>query len=217
MCGRYSLHASPEVIALQFGLEALPEVRARYNICPGTEILAVGNDRKARLLPWGAGGRFANARAESVADRSAFRNAFRQFRCLVPASGFYEWQNIGRTKQPWYIRPAEQKLFALAGIVMLWQGKRSVTLITTEPNQLMRGIHDRMPVLIAPGDYTAWLDSPNPAGLLRPCPAEAMQAHTVHPRVGTPANDGPDLISQFDAQPVLDILPVHGRTDRTAD
>ena len=214
MCGRYALHASPEVVALQFGLDSVPQLAPRYNISPGTEILAISNDRKARLLPWGAGGRFANARAESVSDRPAFRNAFRQFRCLVPANGFYEWQNIGRTKQPWYIRPADDALFALAGLVLLWQGKRSVTLITTEPNELMRGIHDRMPALVAPGDYRAWLDSPNPVDLLRPYPPGAMHAHTVHPRVNTPANDDPALINEFDAQPVLDILPVHGRTHR---
>jgi putative SOS response-associated peptidase YedK len=215
MCGRYSLHASPEVIALQFGLERVPDFKARYNICPGSEILAVDGGRKARFLPWGT--RFANARAETVSERPAFRSAFRQFRCLVPASGFYEWQNVGRTKQPWYIRPNDGELFALAGMLLLWQGQRSVTLITTEPNELMRGIHDRMPVLIAPRDYQSWLDSPAPAELLRPYPAGAMRAHTVHPRVGTPANDDPSLISEFDAQPVLDILPVHGRTDRKAD
>jgi len=212
MCGRYALHANPEVVALQFGLDAVPDFKARYNIRPGTEILAVDHRRKARLVPWG--GRFANARAETVSERPAFRAAFRQFRCLVPASGFYEWQNIGRTKQPWYIRPANDKLFALAGLVLLWQGQRSVTLITTEPNELMRGIHDRMPVLVAPEDYQAWLDSPNPVELLHPYPAAAMRAHTVHPRVSKPANDDPALISEFDAQPVLDILPVHGRTDR---
>jgi len=214
MCGRYALHANPEVVALQFGLDAVPELAPRYNISPGTEILVVGKDRKARQLPWGAGGRFANARAETVMERPAFRNAFRQFRCLVPASGFYEWQNVGRTKQPWYVLPSDAALFALAGMVMLWQGKRSVTLITTEPNELMRGIHDRMPVLVAAEDYGAWLDSPDPGSLLRPCPAEAMRAHPVHPRVNTPANDDPGLISEFDAQPVLDILPVHGRTHR---
>jgi putative SOS response-associated peptidase YedK len=214
MCGRYALHANPEVIALQFGLDAVPQLAPRYNICPGTEILAIGSDRKARLLPWGARGRFANARAESVAERPAFRNAFRQFRCLVPASGFYEWQSIARTKRPWYLQPTDSALFALAGLVLLWQGKRSVTLITTEPNELMRNIHDRMPVLVAPGDHAAWLDSPDPTALLRPYPAEAMRAHPVHPRVNTPANDDPALISEFDAQPVLDILPVHGRTDR---
>jgi putative SOS response-associated peptidase YedK len=212
MCGRYSLHASPEVIALQFALEALPEVQPRYNICPGTEILAVGNDRKARLLPWGAGGRFANARAETVNERPAFRNAFRQFRCLVPASGFYEWQNIARSKRPWYVLPKDAALFGLAGFITLWQGKRSVTLITTQPNALMATIHDRMPVIVPPARYAEWLAGAD--GLLQPYPAEAMRAHPVHPRVNTPANDDPALISEFDAQPVLDILPVHGRTDR---
>jgi putative SOS response-associated peptidase YedK len=212
MCGRYALHASPEVVALQFGLKSIPGFKARYNICPGTEILAVDSRRNARLVPWGD--RFANARAETVNDRPAFRDAFRRFRCLVPASGFYEWQTIARTKRPWYVQPTDAALFALAGLVLLWQGKRSVTLITTEPNALMGNIHDRMPVLVAPGDYAAWLDSPDPAALLRPYPAEAMRAHPVHPRVNTPANDDPALISEFDAQPVLDILPVHGRTDR---
>jgi putative SOS response-associated peptidase YedK len=210
MCGRYSLHASPEVIALQFGLEAPPEQRPRYNICPGTEILAIGNDRKARVLPWGT--RFANARAETVNERPAFRTAYRGFRCLVPASGFYEWQNIARTKRPWYVLPRDAALFGLAGLVTLWQGKRSVTLITTEPNALMATIHDRMPVIIPPARYADWLAGAE--DLLHPYPAEAMRAHPVHPRVNTPANDDPGLISEFDAQPVLDILPVHGRTDR---
>ena len=215
VCGRYALHANPEVVALQFGLDAVPRFAPRYNICPGTEILALGGDRQARFLPWGAGGRFANARAESVGERRAFRNAFRQFRCLVPASGFYEWQNIGRTKQPWYVLPDDGQLFALAGMVMLWQGKRSLTLITTRPNPLMARIHDRMPVLIAPQDYAAWLDPhAQVETLLQPYPAERMRAHPVHPRVNTPANDDPGLVSEFDAQPLLDILPVHGRTHR---
>ena len=212
MCGRYALHANPEVVALQFGLEAIPELKARYNICPGTEILAVGNDRKARLLPWGVGGRFANARAETVGEKPAFRDAFRRFRCLVPASGFYEWQNIARTKRPWYVQPTDSALFGLAGFVSLWQGKRSVTLITTEPNPLMATIHDRMPVIVPPARYEEWLAGAD--GLLQSYPAEALRAHPVHPRVNTPANDDPALISEFDAQPVLDILPVHGRTDR---
>src|SRR3954470_12217354 len=147
MCGRYALHAGPEVVALQFGLDALPPLAPRYNICPGTDILVVDRERKARLLPWGAAGRFANARAETVTERPAFRDAFRRYRCLVPASGFYEWQSIARSKRPWYVRARNGDLFGLAGFVALWQGKRSVTLITTEPNALMATIHDRMPVI----------------------------------------------------------------------
>lgn len=219
MCGRYALHADPEVVALQFALEAAPSFAPRYNVCPGTDILVVGNDRKARLLPWGAAGRFANARAETVAERRMFRDAFRAWRCLVPASGFYEWQTIARTKRPWYVRPKDAELFGLAGIVALWEGKRSVVLITTAPNALMATIHDRMPVIIPPAQYGAWLDPANgsAAELLCAYPAAAMQAHPVHPRVNTPANDDPGVIGEFDAQPVLDILPVHGRTDRATD
>jgi putative SOS response-associated peptidase YedK len=210
MCGRYALHANPDVVALQFGLEAVPQVGARYNICPGTEILAVDGRREARLLPWNS--RYANARAETVTEKPVFREAFRRFRCLVPASGFYEWQNIARTKRPWYVRPTDAALFGLAGFVTLWRGQRGVTLITTEPNPLMATIHDRMPVIVPPARYGEWLGGAD--GLLQPYPAEAMRAHPVHPRVNTPANDDPALISEFDAQPVLDILPVHGRTHR---
>src|SRR3954469_2403992 len=129
MCGRYALHASPEVIALQFALEAAPQFKSSYNVCPGSDVLAVRTDhtgrRRAAPLRWGAGNRLINARAETLTERPAFRNAFRQFRCLVPASGFYEWQKAGGGKRPWYILPSEQPLFALGGIVLLWQGVRS--------------------------------------------------------------------------------------------
>src|SRR5262245_58239500 len=141
MCGRYALHANPDVIALQFGLDALPEFKTRYNVCPGTDILAIGNNRdgqrRARLLRWGAGGRTFNPRAGTLTQRRAFRTAFQRFRCLVPASGFYEWQKAGSAKRPWYVLPREGPLFGLAGIVLLWQGMRGVAIITTEANELM--------------------------------------------------------------------------------
>src|SRR6185436_19610256 len=118
MCGRYALHASPEVIALQFGLDAAPEFKSSYNVCPGTDVLAVRTDRAGRrragLLRWGAGNKLINARAETLTERPAFRNAFRQFRCLVPASGFYEWQKAGSGKRPWYVLPQDAPLFGLA-------------------------------------------------------------------------------------------------------
>lgn len=214
MCGRYALHANPEVVALQFGLEAMPEFKPSYNVCPGTPVLAVRADRAGRRradpLRWGAGGRFANARGETVAERPAFRNAFRQWRCLVPASGFYEWQAIARTKRPWYVQPNDAALFGLAGIVALWQGERSVVLITTGPNSLMASIHDRMPVVIPPADYAAWLDPANTdaQALLRPYPAESMHAHVVHPRVNTPASDDAGLVTPFGELSPLRTLPL---------
>ena len=213
MCGRYALHANPEVVALQFGLEQAPEFKPSYNVCPGSEILIVrtarDGHRVARPHRWGLiphwakdpaiGNKLANARGESLAERPAFRDAFRQWRCLVPASGFYEWQTRGARKYPWYLRPPDAELFALAGITALWNGMRTVSLITTEPNELMRPIHDRMPVIVAPQDYAAWLDpgSHDAAALMRyvrPYPAERMSAYRVSARVSKPENDDAALI-----------------------
>ena len=215
MCGRYAIHANPEVVALQFGLEQVPEFKTSYNVCPGSDVLVVRTDREGRRIArahrWGLiphwakdpaiGNKLANARGESLAGRPAFRDAFRQWRCLVPASGFYEWQTRGGRKYPWYIRPCDAELFALAGITALWHGVRSVSLITTDPNELMRPIHDRMPVIVAPEDYAAWLDREqrDAAELMRfvrPYPAERMGAYPVSPRVSKPENDDPSLITE---------------------
>ena len=194
MCGRYALHANPDVVALQFGLDAPPEFKASYNVCPGTEVLVIRGRRKASLLHWGAGNKLINARAETVDERPAFRNAFRQWRCLVPASGFYEWQSVAGRKQPWYVLPKDRSLFALAGIVLLWQGARTVAVVTTAANDLMSSIHDRMPVIIAPEHYAAWLGPEDATALLQPYPAERMQAHPVSSRVNAPANDDAALL-----------------------
>ena len=218
MCGRYALHASPEVVALQFALDGAPEFKSSYNVCPGTDVtvVRVGREggRVARQHRWGLiphwakdpsiGNKLANARGESLLERPAFRDAFRRWRCLVPASGFYEWQSIGRRKHPWYFAPGDAQLFGLAGITSIWNGVRSVSLITTEPNALMAPIHDRMPVIIAPADYAAWLDTGNedPQALMRlvkPYPAENMSARPVSPRVSRPENDDASLIEE--AQP----------------
>jgi putative SOS response-associated peptidase YedK len=200
MCGRYALHASPQVVALQFRLEKAPDFKPRYNICPGGEILVV-TSKGARLRHWGFGSKFANARGESVAERPAFRDAFRQWRCLVPASGFYEWQTIAGQKHPWYLRPADAELFGLAGITSLWKGVRSVSLITTAPNSLMAPIHDRMPVIIAPEDYADWLEPANQDAdalmrYVRAYPAERMRGWPVSTRVNQPANDEPGLLER---------------------
>ena len=207
MCGRYEIHAHPEVVAMQFRLEAAPEFKTSYNICPGGDILVVRPDREgkrvARQNRWGLGNKLAKrlvtaGRGETLAERPAFREAFRRWRCLVPASGFYEWQAVAGRKQPWHFRPTDAELFALAGISAIWNGIRSVSLITTEPNALMASIHDRMPVILEPQDYAEWLDTSNhdAHALIRPYPAARMAARPVSMRVNQPENDDPELIEE---------------------
>jgi putative SOS response-associated peptidase YedK len=222
MCGRYSLHTHPEVVALYFQLGLVPEIAPRYNITPGTSVLIVRQDpakgRLADLYRWGLipswakdpaiGNKLANARAETVAEKPSFRSAFKRGRCLIPASGFYEWKKVAGRKQPYYVRPVGADLFALAGLTERWMSPEgpvyTCTIITTDANELMRDIHDRMPVIIAPEDHAAWLDPGNQAteklkALLKPCPSERMAAHPVSPRVNTPKIDEPALIDPLES------------------
>lgn len=185
MCGRYALHANPELVALQFGLDSTPEFAPRYNIAPATEVLIV-RDGKASLAHWGLRRKFANLRAETLAQK--FPGAYRNGRALVPASGFYEWQATAGRKQPYYFFPTDGALLALAAV---WENN-SFSLITTEPNATLRNIHDRMPVIIARADYGAWLAGAE--GLLRPAADDALQAHPVGMAVNQAANDSPRLL-----------------------
>jgi len=214
MCGRYALHANPDVVALQFGLEGVPQFQPRYNVAPATEILVVRGGA-AQLARWGLvpawakdpsiGSRLINARGETVAQKPSFRQAFRRGRCLVPASGYYEWQSVAGKKHPWYFRPRGEALFGLAGLAERWEGPagalQTVCLITTAPNALAGKIHDRMPVIVAPQDYGEWLDAaaPDPAALLRAYPAERMEAFPVSRRVNAAREDGPQLIERLDS------------------
>src|SRR5439155_14192657 len=136
---------------------------------------------------------------ETIADKRAYRAAFEHWRCLVPASGFYDWKATRSGKQPYYIRPKSKDLFRLAGVTELWRGPdgpvRTVCLITTEPNELMRGIHDRMPVIVPPEDFGAWLDPADsePEHLMlfiRSYPAKRMAAHPVSKAVSNARNEG---------------------------
>jgi len=213
MCGRYALHSNPDVIALQFGLGIAPEFKPSYNVCPGSDILVVRENRDGERVAarhrWGLvphwakdpaiGNKLANARGDTVAEKPAFRDAFLKRRCLVPASGFYEWHSARGRKSPWYLRPLDAPLFALAGIAAYWKGLYSVSLITTEPNEVMQPIHERMPVIVPPERYAEWLDRSrqDAAALMdfvKPYPAERMAAHAVSPRVNKPENDDPALI-----------------------
>ncbi len=140
-----------------------------------------------------------------MAEKPSFRNAFKRWRCLVPASGFYEWKMVAGKKHPYYIHPAGDELFGLAGITELWKGPEgpvhTVSLITTAtaPNEVMRELHDRMPVIVPREDYAGWLDPGNVdvAKLkehIRPYPAKKMRAHAVSTRVNSPKNDDEELI-----------------------
>lgn len=195
MCGRYALHSHPEVVALQFGLESVPEFAPRYNIAPTAEVLIVRQDGAA-IARWGLIPRWAkdpsvglklnNARAETLSGKASFRDAYRRRRCLIPANGFYEWKREGALKQPYYIQPAGAPLFAFAGLWDTWQDLETCTVITTEANATMGAIHDRMPVIITPEHYVGWLHGEE--GLLRPVPAGAIRCHPVtaasEPRMG---------------------------------
>jgi putative SOS response-associated peptidase YedK len=220
MCGRFTLSVPAETLRDYFDLRQLPEMPPRYNIAPTQPVAIVRPaadcvGRALDMVRWGLipawaddpgiGARMINARAETVAEKPAFRAAFRQRRCLVPADGFYEWQKVGTRKQPHHIRLKNGGPFAIAGLWEHWRSTdgeviESCTLITTEANDLLQPIHDRMPVILPPGAFDLWLD-PAVADtrpltwLLCPFPAEEMATYPVSPRVNTPANDGPDLIA----------------------
>jgi putative SOS response-associated peptidase YedK len=223
MCGRFALHANPEVVVLQFGLAAEPAIECRYNIAPSLNILIVRQDASGRRLSdyyrWGLipgwatdpaiGSKCANARGETVAEKPAFRTAFRHWRCLVPASGFYEWKTERGRKQPYYIRPRRSgDLFGLAGITELRNGPkgavRTVCLITTAPNELMEPIHDRMPVIVPPEQYPEWLDPGNKdietlKAFISPYDPERMTAYPVSKAVSNARNEGAALVEPLES------------------
>ena len=219
MCGRFTLTADPEELRQALPWLNLPEGgQPRYNIAPSQPVAVVPNDGQNRLdyYVWGlvpswsktpdAGSRMINARAETLAEKPAFRAAFRRRRCLVLADGFYEWMQTPaqKNKTPMYIRLASGKPFAFAGLWERWESPDgsallSCTIITTSPNTLMQPIHNRMPVILPEDAYTQWLtpgdtDITRLAALLQPYPAEAMQAHPVSTLVNSPANDLPTCV-----------------------
>jgi putative SOS response-associated peptidase YedK len=219
MCGRFTLTADPDDLQKAFPDLSFPaQSAARYNVAPSQPILAVANDGRnmADFFVWGLipswakdpsiGNRMINARAETLAEKPAFRGSYKYKRCLILADGFYEWKaEPGRkTKTPYFIRLVSGQPFAFAGLWDSWDSPdgsqiKSATIVTTEPNSLMASLHNRMPVILAPSGYTQWLDpSPRRAEdlqpLLKPFPAEQMTAFPVSTLVNTPANDRPELI-----------------------
>ena len=172
MCGRFTLRTPTKAIVEAFGLVDAFDLKPRFNIAPTQQVAAVRLDpetgtRQLSMYRWGLvpswaddpsiGYRMINARAESVAIKPAFRSAFKKGRCLIVADGFYEWKKVGKSKQPFFIRLKDDEPFAFAGLSEHWHRSEltidSATIITTEPNELMEGIHDRMPVILSPEDY----------------------------------------------------------------
>jgi putative SOS response-associated peptidase YedK len=181
MCGRFALHSSPEVIALEFGLQLVPALEPHYNIAPDAAVLVV-RDEGPSIARWRFKGKTHNARVDSLSDKPLFRGAQR---CLMPANGFYEWQRRSGGRQPYFVRPKGRELFALAGI---WQAD-TCAVVTTAASGAMAPIHDRMPLIVARTDYRRWLDGGNDITV-----REAIVAFPVGDAVNSAANDSALLI-----------------------
>ncbi len=223
MCGRFTLLIPGEELAATFNLPQPPRMAPRYNIAPTQPVAAVRlhpgtGQRELTHLHWGLipfwaddpgiGSRMINARSETVGEKPSFRAAYRYRRCLIPASGFYEWQKQNGHKQPYYVHHAEGDLLAFAGLWEHWQGDdgseiESCTILTTQPNDMVRPIHNRMPVILEPADYGVWLQSDGSnqdelQHLLRPAPEEMLEAYPISTYVNRPQNEGPECIAPLE-------------------
>ena len=215
MCGRYALTSPPAVIAERFHLLWTPEVEPHYNIAPSQTIPVVRETAQGRelaflrwgLIPWWAkdiriGMKLVNARAESLADKPAFRDAYRHRRCLVPADAFYEWKPVAGRKQPYCIRLRDAGPFGMAGVWERWKDPsgqlvESCTIVTVDANPLVAGLHDRMPLIVAPEAYDAWLRAES-AELPPAVPAQVMRSYPVSPPVSNAKNDVPACLDPVD-------------------
>jgi putative SOS response-associated peptidase YedK len=225
MCGRYMLTTPVDALRQLLLFPERPNLPPRYNIAPTQDVPIVrrtrdGTARELIMVRWGLvpywaddpkiGNRLINARGESVARTAAFREAYQRRRCLVPADGFFEWQKIGRTRQPLLVRRKDQAPFAFAGLWERWPQPgggvlRSCTIITCPANELVALVHDRMPVILAPEDFERWLDPGQDQGhaLLKPYPAAPLEAFPVSARVNSPNNDDPECIAPLAVQASL--------------
>jgi putative SOS response-associated peptidase YedK len=219
MCGRFVQYSHPEVYANHFGAElACENSGPRYNLAPTQPVLAVRQTEEGtrELVPlrwglvpsWSKGpdNRFSmiNARAETVDSKPAYRNALKRRRCLIPSEGFYEWKAGEQRKTPYLIRRTDGAPFGMAGLWETWRDPdgeplESCTVIVTDANDLVRSLHDRMPVILAPEDYAARLDphtkdTARLLKMLRPAESTAWELRQVSRKVNSPKNDSPDLL-----------------------
>ena len=222
MCGRFTLTADGQTVRIAYGLPDAPfDHRPRYNIAPQQDILVVGSGREGRragIMRWGLvpswadspadGARMINARSETVDEKPAYRDAFAQRRCLIPADGFYEWRNAGGIKIPMRVTRRGEELFAFAGLWERWQRGNepplfTCTILTTSPAASIANIHDRMPVMLRPDQFDMWLDDKTDVAtlksMLKSYDDDDLHAYSVSNIVNKVDNDGPECIAPADA------------------
>jgi putative SOS response-associated peptidase YedK len=220
VCGRYTLATpNPAEVRGRFPIGEAGEIRRRYNVAPGDEVLAVTADRdghpRGELLRWGlvpswakqpdTGLKMINARVETVEERPAFRRAFERYRCLIIADGFYEWRRMpSGPKQAFHITRSDRRPFAFAGLWSIWYGEddqklRTCTILTTAASSAIAPLHDRMPIILAPDGESAWLDPSQPPNRVRDLLAGLTPADTALRPVGPAVNDarydGPECLA----------------------
>jgi putative SOS response-associated peptidase YedK len=229
MCGRFARRSTQEVLADWFGVEIedMPWFAPTYNAAPQSTqpVVRLNNEtgkREFALMRWGlvpywakdakVGYTTINARAEEVASKPLYRDALKKRRCLIPADAFYEWQRVdAKTKRPYAFGMRSGEPYAFAGLWERWKPKdgdplETFTILTTDPNELAEPVHNRMPVILEPRDYTRWMETNDPArlpiDLMRPYPAEKMRSWRVDERVGNVRNDDPELLTERQTDPI---------------
>jgi len=235
MCGRYALTTPPQVLAVLFQLwEQARPLLVRYNVAPTQEAPVVLQDAAGRrstvtmrwgLVPFWAkdlsiGNRLINGRCETVTEKPAFREAFKRRRCIVPATGFYEWQKLpaGR-KQPFFIHRADDQPLAFGGVWESWRDPttgndvRTFTILTTPACEQLKSLHDRMPLILEPEDFARWLDSSMQDAsalrdLLKPAADGVLNMHPVSSRVNSPKNDDSALVQRVEPKPDVRDEPI---------
>lgn len=217
MCGRFTLTADAEAIQQAFNLETLPNIAPRYNVAPSQPVAVITNEQPKELTfhQWGLipswakdpiiGNRMINARSETAHEKPSFRSALKRRRCLIPATGFYEWPSKG--SPPVYIKMQEETLFAFAGLWEIWHSPegsevRSCTILTGDTNDLLAQYHHRMPIILPPERYGDWLRPdemtvPEAQSMFRPYDADKMYAYEVSKLVNSPSNDSPECIQPY--------------------
>ena len=234
MCARYTIYHSLDQILARFeALQVAAEFHPRYNVAPTNRVPVViegqNGERRVEMMRWGLvpfwardesiGSRLINARAETIAEKPAFRAALKSRRCIVPADGFYEWTGAAKERRPLHIRMQSGEIFGLAGLWEAWNQPggddhgplQTFTIVTVPANELMAALHDRMPAILRAEAEAAWLDPSlkdvhAAESLLRPYPAEEMTAYPVDPMVNRPGVEGPECIAPLTGNlPGLDL------------